>query len=291
MKFGVPMFPGFSTGRKIRLAYEGWLWFFAGMIHPNAIVAPGARVGANASVGAFAIVEDGVEVGENCRIAAMAVVKRGVVLAPDVWVDHHAVIGGLPQDLGFDESVESGVFVGRGTRIRESVTVHRATKPAHSTRIGEGCYLMAGSHVAHDCVVGSRVILANAATLGGHVHVGDAAFISGGVMVHQFVRIGEGVMCSGNGRFGMDVPPFVNALERNLVAGLNLVGLRRRGFSREVIANLKECYLAVYGDGAGGNLVAAAAAALEAGLAREPQARAFLEFFKADTLRQYVRPA
>jgi UDP-N-acetylglucosamine acyltransferase len=139
--------------------------------------------------------------------------------------------------------------------------------------------------------LGAGVILANAATLGGHVHVGDKAFVSGGVVVHQFVRIGESVMCSGNGRFGMDIPPFSIAVERNCVAGLNLVGLRRRGFSREVIFDIKNCYRAVYQEGKL-NVVDNAAAALAGGVARTDEGRRFLEFFTGTDSRrhQFVRP-
>jgi UDP-N-acetylglucosamine acyltransferase len=261
------------------------------MIHSTAIVDESVRgqLDASIDIGAFAVVEAGVTLGANCRVAAHAVIKRGTRLGEGVSVDHHAVIGGLPQDLAFDPAVPSGVWIGAGTRIREGVTVHRATRAGAETRVGAGCFLMALAHVAHDCDLGAGAILANASTLGGHVSVGERAFISGGVVVHQFVRVGESVMCSGNGRFSMDIPPFTLVAERNHISGLNLVGLRRRGFSREIIGDIKSCYHAVYPDAAG-NPAALAAAALAAGLAKTEEGRRFLEFFTAGGVRgQFVR--
>jgi UDP-N-acetylglucosamine acyltransferase len=148
---------------------------------------------------------------------------------------------------------------------------------------------MALAHVAHDCEIEEGVILANASMLGGHVSVGKKAFISGGVVVHQFVRIGESVMCSGNGRFSMDVPPFSIGAERNYVGGLNLVGMRRRGFSSETITDIKNCYYAVY-PAIAANPATLAAKALAAGLASTAEGRRFLEFFTAAGRRhQFVR--
>ncbi|MDR2512418.1 MAG: acyl-ACP--UDP-N-acetylglucosamine O-acyltransferase [Puniceicoccales bacterium] len=266
------------------------------MIHPTVSISPLACVGENVSVGEnstvapFAVIEDGVAIGARCHVAAHAVLKRGTRVGDDVHVDHHAVLGGLPQDLGFDPATPSGVVIGDGVRIREGVTLHRATRAGENTLVGTKCFLMAYSHVAHDCVLGEGVIVANTALLAGFVQVGARAFVSGGVVVHQFVRIGESAMCSGNGRFGMDIPPFVIALERNHVAGLNLVGLRRCGFSRETLADLKNCYRAVYREDAL-NFAANAAEALEASVAQSERGRQFLRFF-TDTSkrRQFVRP-
>ncbi|MDR3229695.1 MAG: acyl-ACP--UDP-N-acetylglucosamine O-acyltransferase [Puniceicoccales bacterium] len=259
--------------------------------HPSAIVAPEAEVGEDVSIGPFAIIEPETRLGDRCQIAAHAIIKRGTRLGANVSVDHHAVVGGAPQDLGFDIATESGVEIGAGTSIREFATIHRASKSGHFTIVGANCYLMACSHVAHDCVLGEGVVVANTALLAGHVHVGDKAFVSGGVVVHQFVRLGESVMTSGNARLGMDVPPYVVALERNNVSGLNLVGLRRRGFSREVIADLKNCYRAVYQDGKF-NFPANAAAALAAGLPQTSEGRNFLAFFTdgESSRRQFARP-
>lgn len=194
----------------------------------------------------LALVDDKASLGEGCRVAAFAVVKAGVVLGEKVVVDHHAVIGGEPQDLKFDPSTPSGVEVGAGSVLREGVTIHRATKPGVNTLVGKNCLLMVNSHVGHDSVLGDNVILANGALIAGHVTVGANAFVSGNVVVHQHVRIGEGCIISGGSRVGLDVPPYVIVDGKNTVAGLNLVGLRRRGHSAEEVRDLKDCYRAVY---------------------------------------------
>lgn len=193
-----------------------------------------------------AIVEDGAVVGDDCEIAAFAVIKKGAVLQDGVKVDHHAVVGGNPQDLSFDPSIESGVIIEEGVTIREGVTVHRSTRFGENTVVKQNAFLMANSHVGHDCVVGENAILANAVLLGGFVEVGGYSFLGGGAAFHQFVRVGESAMVSGLSRVALDVPPFVIAHERNLVSGLNLVGLKRRGFSSDVIRDIKQCFRAVY---------------------------------------------
>lgn len=193
-----------------------------------------------------AIVEDGAVLGANCEIGAFAVIKRGAVLGDRVKVDHHAVIAGLPQDLSFDASIISGVVIENDVTIREGVTVNRSTQAGQHTVVKHDVYLMANSHVGHDCVVGEHTIVANAVLLAGHVQVGRNCFLGGGAACHQFLRIGEGVMLSGLSRFTKDIPPFVMAHERNLLAGLNLIGLKRRGVSRQAIADLKHCFKAVY---------------------------------------------
>jgi UDP-N-acetylglucosamine acyltransferase len=193
-----------------------------------------------------AIVEDGAIIGNDCEIAAFAVIKRGVVLGDRVKVDHHAVIGGLPQAIHFDATVASGVLIGDDVTIREGVTINRSTCAGQNTVIGSHVYLMANSHVGHDCVVHAHTIVANAVLLAGHVNVGYHCFLGGGAACHQFLRIGEGVMLSGLSRFTKDIPPFALAHERNLLSGLNLIGLKRRGFARATIADLKQCFKAVY---------------------------------------------
>lgn len=194
----------------------------------------------------LAIVEEGAVLGEGCTVAAFAVVKGCVELGAGVTVDHHAVLGGEPQDLKFDPATKSGVRVGAGTVIREGATIHRATKDGGRTTISENCLLMCNSHVGHDSVLGDNVILANGALVAGHITVGNDAFISGNVVLHQHIRVGEGCIISGGSRVGLDVPPYVVADGKNTVAGLNLIGLRRRGHSAEDIMDLKACYRAVY---------------------------------------------
>ncbi len=259
------------------------------MIHPSALVHPAAQVDPSADIGAFAIVEAAAVIGPGCRLAAYAVVKKGARLGAGVMVDHFAVIGGDPQDLSFDPATPSRVVVGPRTVLREHVTVHRATKAEAETIIGADGLLMAGSHVAHDCVLGDGVILANGCMLGGHVHVGDKAFISGGVAVHQFCRIGGGSLTSGNAVITEDVPPNGLAHGRNELAGLNLIGLRRRGVSTAAMAELKRAYHAVYKPGQA--CATLAQAELAGGSYHTAEGRTFLEFFLGGKRGRFVQPS
>jgi UDP-N-acetylglucosamine acyltransferase len=238
------------------------------------------------SIHPSAIVEDGARVGADCVIHPYAIVKRWAVLGDRVTVHPFAVVGGDPQDLKFD-GAPSGVRIGSGTRIRESVTVNRSTRAGEFTEVGENCLLMACCHVAHDCVVGRNVVVANAVLLAGHVTVGNDTILGGGAAIHQFVRIGEGVMLGGVARITLDLAPFVLAAERDELSGLNLIGLKRRGASREAISELKEAFRAVFGSA--GNIRSIAARALASGRFAAPEAIRFLEFFEASK-RGFARP-
>lgn len=238
------------------------------LIHPAAIVEPGAQLGA------------------GCEIMAGAIITRHCVLGDRVVVHPYAVLGGDPQFLKFDRVIATGVRIGTGTVIREHVTINRSIHAGGFTTVGEDCYLMAASHVAHDCAVGRQVVLANAALLAGHVSVGDHTFLGGGAGVHQFCRIGEGVMMSGHASITRDVPHFVMVAERDDVIGLNAVGLKRRGVSRAAITELKQAYHDVYFTP--GNIRTVAATALASGRFTTPEARQFLEFF-AGGKRSFAR--
>ena len=155
--------------------------------------------------------------------------------------------------------------------------MNRSTKAGGATVVGENCFLMAASHVAHDGVIGNNVVVANAVLLAGHVHVGDNCFLGGAAGFHQFVRIGEGAIVSGGARIAQDVPPYAMAAERNEVIGFNLIGLKRRGVSREAIRELKAAFRAVYF--APGNIREVATQALAGETYRSAEARRFLEFF------------
>jgi UDP-N-acetylglucosamine acyltransferase len=237
-------------------------------IHPTAFVEPGAQLGA------------------DCKILQYAVVNRWAILGDRVTVHPFAVVGGDSQDLKFDGRSESWVRVGSGTRIREGVTVNRSTNPEGVTVVGENCLLMACSHVAHDCQVGREVVIANAVLLAGHVKVGDHAILGGASIYHQFVRVGQGVMVGGGSRISLDLPPFTLLTERNEVIGLNLVGLKRRGASREAVRELKEAFKAVYGTP--GNIREIAGELLSAGRFTTAEGRSFLEFF-GDSKRGFAR--
>jgi UDP-N-acetylglucosamine acyltransferase len=229
------------------------------VIHPTAIIEPGAQLGA------------------DCEIHPYAIVKRGAILGDRVTVHPFAVVGGDSQDLKFDPAVPTGVRVGPGTRIRENVTINRSTVEGSCTEVGADCLLMACCHVAHDCVVGDHVVVANCVLLAGHVHVGDHAVLGGSALLHQFIRIGQGAMVGGGARCTLDIPPFAMATERDELIGLNLIGLRRQGHSAAAIRELKDAFREVYFTK--GNIRAVAAKALAGGSYREPVARQFLEFF------------
>ncbi len=239
----------------------------AGVIHPTAIVEPGAVLGA------------------DCEIQAGAIVLRHAVLGDRVVVHPHAVVAGDPQYLKFDRATDSRVEVGAGSVIRENVTLNRSIHAGQATVIGARCFLMANSHVGHDCAVADDVVLANNVMLAGHVSVGAYTFIGGGAGIHQYVRIGESAMVAGLARVTLDVPPFTMVAERDEVIGLNLVGLKRRGFSRDAIRELKEAFRVVFFTPGNIRHVAAAHAAQ----VTSAEARHFLDFF-AGGKRGFPRP-
>lgn len=237
------------------------------------------------SVHPTAIIEEGVQLGAGCVVHPYAIIKRHSVLGEDVVVHPFAVVGGDPQYLKFDPATNSGVRIGAATVIREHVTINRSIHADRATLVGARCFLMANAHVGHDCAVADDVVLANNVMLAGHVEVGSFTFVGGGAGIHQFVRIGEGVMVGGLTRLTRDVAPFLMVAERDEVPGFNVVGLKRRGFSREAIRELKESFHAVFG---GGDPRRNAAARLAAGAATA-EARRFLEFFAAGK-RGFARP-
>jgi UDP-N-acetylglucosamine acyltransferase len=259
-------------------------------IHPTALISPRATLGQNITIGPYTLIEADVTIGDHVTIESHTLIQSGTHIGDHVHIGPHATLGAPPQDLNFDPLTPTQAHIGPRTRIREGVTIHRATHPGTPTRIGAHCYLMAQSHVAHDCQLGDHVILANAVLLGGHVHIGNAAFLSGGAVIHQRTRVGPGAMISGNGRFSADIPPHTIAVERNHLAGLNLIGLRRRHTPAETMADLKRCYHTVYPKGKITNLTAAARTALDARLAQTDEGRRFLEFFTHAPQRPYIRP-
>jgi UDP-N-acetylglucosamine acyltransferase len=218
-------------------------------IHPLAAVSPHALIGNNVKIGPFSVVEPGVEIGDDTTLASRVVVRTGTSLGCDNIVCEGAVLGGMPQHLHMPE-FPGRLTIGDGNVIRENVTVHRAMDADKVTRIGSGCLLMVGAHVAHDCALGNNVIMTNNSMLGGHVTVADRAFLSGGVAAHQFCRIGRLAMVGGMARIRQDVPPFVTVDGGStMVVGLNRVGLRRAGFTPQQLADLKEAYRVIYRSG------------------------------------------
>lgn len=255
--------------------------------HPTAVIHTATRLAESVTVGAYAVIEDGVEIGPGTIIREHAVIRTGSVIGENCVIDAHAVVGGLPQDLHFNPSTPTGVRLGKGVVLREGVTVNRATQEGAFTELGDNCYLMACSHVGHDCRVGRNVVLANAVLLAGRVSVGDHSFIGGAAAVHQFCRIGESAMVGGLARVSQDMPPFCIMAERNELVGLNLIGLQRRGMSRETIRELKR----VYRDVLCAERPREAAAALLAGNPElGAQARQLLAFVEAPSRKGLMRP-
>lgn len=218
-------------------------------IHPSAIVSPEAELGTDIEIGPFCIVESGVQIADRCRLVAHVNVRAGTTLGCDTIVYEGAVLGGYPQHTSTPKH-PGKIVIGERNVLREHVTVHRAMHHGEETRIGDDCLLMVGSHVAHDCRVGNRVILTNGVMLGGHVEVGERACLGGNVAVHQFCRIGRLAMVGGCTKVVQDVPPFVLTDGATaLIVGLNSVGLRRAGFDRQQIFELKAAYRLIYRKG------------------------------------------
>ncbi len=215
-------------------------------IHPSAVVDPRSELGRNVAIGPHVIVEQGVVIGDDCVIDAFAVIKQGTTIGSQNHIFERAILGGLPQHLRMPEHI-GDVRIGNGNTFRENTTVHRALHADQSTVIGDNNFMMVGSHIAHDCVVGNNTIFANNSMLAGHVVVEDRAYISGGVAVHQFCRVWTLAMVGGLARVTKDVPPFVTVDgSSNLVVGLNVVGLRRAGYTHSDITQLKAAYRVIY---------------------------------------------
>jgi UDP-N-acetylglucosamine acyltransferase len=247
------------------------------MLHPTAVIHPDAQLGADVTVGPYAVIEGAARIGDRCEIQAHAVIGAQVEMGSDNAVGYGAIIGGDPQDLAFRPEIHSTVRIGSGNKIREYCTIHRGTSEGSATVVGDGCFLMAGAHLAHNVALGDHVILANNVLLGGHVQVADRVFIGGGCVFHQFVRVGRLAICQGLSAFSKDVPPFTTAAERNGVVGLNVVGLRRAGFSASQRAAMKEAFALLYRRGL--NTTQALAAVRELTLTAE--AREFFDFVAA----------
>ncbi len=212
-------------------------------IHPTAIVSPKAKLGVNVKIGPFSIIEDEVEIGDNTEISSNVKIKDFTTIGSNCHIFEGSVIGNIPQHLGF-KGEKSYVQIGNNVVIREYCTIHRGTSFDDGiTRIEDNTYLMAYVHIAHDCKVGHDTILANAVTLAGHVRVGNYVFIGGLTPIHQFCRVGDYAMVGGASAVDKDVPPFTRASKNHvLLYGLNLIGLKRRGFTSEQIKLLKEAY-------------------------------------------------
>lgn len=212
-------------------------------IDSGAVISSQATVGMNNQIGNNVTIEEDVVLGDNNTILNGAVIKSGTRIGDNNNIHEYAVIGGLPQDLGFDAQTVSYVEIGDNNTLREYVTINRATQEKQATRLGDNNYLMTHCHVAHDCRLANHIVMAPSAGLGGHVHVDDRAFISGGVMAHQFVHIGSLAMIGGNTKVTQNVlPMMITDGNPARLRGLNIVGLKRNGYKADDVRVLKKIF-------------------------------------------------
>lgn len=246
------------------------------MIHPMAVVHPKASIGKDVSIGAYSVIGEKVTIGDRSEIGPHVTIEGNTVIGPETVISQFASIGGPPQDLTY-KGEDTRVSIGRRVRVREYVTIHRGTMRGKGvTSIGDESFLMAYCHVAHDCELGPGVIMANSSHLGGHIEIGTKAILGGVVAVHQFVRVGEFALVGGVSGVAKDVPPYTLASgARIYVYGLNEVGLRRNGFSRETIMQLKKAFKIAFRSSL---QIAQAVEKIRAEMSNVPEAQKFADF-------------
>src|SRR6266446_6045376 len=215
-------------------------------VHPTAIVDACAQIGADVEIGPFSIIGPDATIGEKTIVQSHVVIEGEVAIGSGNFIGHGAIIGAPPQDISFSPERKTKVEIGNDNTIREYCTIHRGSPEGSATKIGDKNFLMAGAHLGHNCLIGNNVIIANNCLLAGHVRVDDAAFLGGGSTFHQHMRIGRLVMVQGSSAFGKDLPPFVIAAERNSIFGVNVVGLKRAGFSAKDREEIKNAFKLVY---------------------------------------------
>ena len=218
------------------------------MIHPTAIIHPKAKLDATVEVGPCAVIDGGVELGADCAVGPHVYLTGETKIGAHNKFHAGCVIGDAPQDLKY-KGEPTRVRIGDHNVFREHVTVHRSTNADGETVIGSHNYLMANCHVGHNCQLGDHIIIVNGALLAGHVTVQDRAFISGNCIIHQFTRVGTLTMMQGKAGIGQDLPPFTIAHGINRICGLNVVGLRRAGFTPEQRIELKRLYHLLFRSG------------------------------------------
>lgn len=249
-------------------------------IHPTAIIDRHAEIHSSAEIGPFVVIEGRVTIHAGVKVLAHAYLTGWTEIGNDCVIHPHAVIGHEPQDLSY-KGAESYCRIGAGTIIREGVSIHRGTQPGTTTTIGERCFLMANSHVAHNCQIGNEVKMANGVVIGGYAEVGNSAFLGGNAAIHQFVRIGELTMIQGVAGITMDLPPFFIGANVNECMGVNIVGLRRAGFTARERREIQDAYRGLYRSGM---LFSKALERLSRTLTTAPVQRLF-EFLRAPSRR------
>ncbi|HID39824.1 MAG TPA: acyl-ACP--UDP-N-acetylglucosamine O-acyltransferase [Calditrichaeota bacterium] len=246
-------------------------------IHPTAIINKDAQLGEGVVVGPYSVIEDDVLIGDQTEIAYHAVIASGSRIGKNCRIFSSAVIGTRPQDLKFGEE-KTFVEIGDNTTVREFATINRATTHSYTTNIGSNCLIMAYAHVAHDCKIGNNVVIANAVNMGGHVIIGDYVGVGGLAAIHQFVHIGCHSFIGGASKVKKDVPPYILAMGEPLTfAGLNKIGLQRRGFDNETLRSLRRAYKVIYKE----NLtITEAIANIEENFEPTPEIQHLIEFLR-----------
>lgn len=258
-------------------------------IHATAVVDPSAKLGTNVEIGPLCVIGPDVELGDNVVVRSHAVIVGRTTLGAGCNVFPFVSLGSAPQDVKFHDE-PSSLTIGPGTMIREHVTINPGTESGHmATRVGANCFLMIGAHIAHDCQIGDNVTLVNGATLGGHVSVGDGAIIGGLSAVHQFVRIGAYAFIGGMTGITADVIPFGMAIgNRASLYGLNIVGLRRKGFPREQIHELRQAYRMLFSTE---GTLKERLDDVEQMFTTNPLAKQIIDFIKTDSDRSFCVPS
>ena len=218
-------------------------------IHPSAIVDPGAQVESDVQIEAYSVIGPHAAIGAGTVIQSHVVIEGSVAIGADNFIGHGVIIGGAPQDLSFSPERKTKIQIGNGNVIREYCTIHRGSAEGSATKIGDNNFLMVGAHVGHNCEIGNNVIIANNCLLAGHVRVDDQVFLGGGSTFHQFMHVGRLVMVQGSSAFGKDLPPFTMAAERNSIFGINVIGLKRAGFSAKDRDEIKSAFKLLYTSG------------------------------------------
>ena len=239
---------------------------------------PDAQIGENVTISPFVTISKNAIIGDGTYIYPNAVILEGARIGKNCKIFPGAVISGIPQDLKFSGE-ETTCEIGDNTTIRECCTINRGTASRGKTEIGSNCLIMAYAHIPHDCIIKNHVIIGNASQIAGEVEIDDYAILSGGSLVHQFTRIGQHVMVQGGSKCGKDIPPYITAGREPLsFSGINVIGLRRRGFTNEQIGNIQEIYRVLYQSGLNNS---DAIKAIETNIPNSPEKETILKFVLA----------
>jgi UDP-N-acetylglucosamine acyltransferase len=257
-------------------------------IDSTARIADGAQIGRNAVIGPYCVIGPNVTIGDDCRLLAHVHIAGRTTIGPRTSISAFASLGTPPQSVHYGGE-DTALVIGAGCDIREHVTINIGTKAGRGvTTIGDGCFLMVGAHIGHDCIVGRNVIFANNATLGGFCEIGDHVFLGGLCAVHQFARVGEQAIVGGLVGVTFDVIPFAAVIgHRGKLAGLNRVGLKRRGFTGEEIRAVYRAYRAIF---FGPGTLAERLTKVTQTHTGEPHVMRIIDFIRAGKLRRLMTP-